>query len=401
MRALITKVRTWTTTPWGRRITRSLLGLAAVLLLVAVVALVQAWEALGTSAEGERLARMEQSSQWQDGAFENPEPLWNDYLGMFTEMADIGPDGEPDVDLPVIQTNPKTLATAPTSGLRVTWLGHSTALIEVDGVRVLTDPVWGERTSPLSWTGPKRWYPPPIAIADLPPIDAVLISHDHYDHLDLPTIQALNDGDQRFVVPLGVGAHLEYWGVAAHQIVELDWWETHVMGDVTLTCAPARHASGRMMLDYNQTLWAGYALQGPEHNVFFSGDTGLFTGMTTIGERLGPFDLALIEVGAYGQAWPDWHIGPEQAVEATIMLQAKQLLPIHWGLFNLAYHSWTEPIERVLVAAEDYGVPVVTPKPGEVIEPTVGTSNEQWWPDVPWRTADEYPIVSTNVSGRP
>ena len=123
--------------------------------------------------------------------------------------------------------------------------------------------------------------------------------------------------------------------------------------------------------------------------------------MTTIGERLGPFDLALIEVGAYGQAWPDWHIGPEQAVEATIMLQAKQLLPIHWGLFNLAYHSWTEPIERVLVAAEDYGVPVVTPKPGEIIEPTVGTSNEQWWPDVPWRTADECPIVSTNVSGRP
>ena len=372
-----------------------------VLLLVAMVALVQAWEALGTSAEGERLSRMEQSPQWQDGAFENPEPLWNDYTGMFTELADVSPNGEPDVDLPVVQTNPKTLATAPRSGLRVTWLGHSTTLIEIDGVRVLTDPVWNERTSPLSWAGPQRWYPPLISIEDLPTIDAVLISHDHYDHLDLPSIQALNDGEQVFVVPLGVGAHLEYWGVASNQIVELDWWEIHTMGDVTLTCAPARHASGRMMLDYNQTLWAGYALQGPEHNVFFSGDTGLFTGMTTIGEQLGPFDLALIEVGAYGQAWPDWHIGPEQAVEATIMLQAEQLLPIHWGLFNLAYHAWTEPIERVLVAAKDYGVPVLTPKPGEIIEPSIDSPTEQWWPDVPWRTADEYPIVSTNVSGRP
>jgi L-ascorbate metabolism protein UlaG (beta-lactamase superfamily) len=283
----------------------------------------------------------------------------------------------------------------------VTWLGHSTALIEVDGIRVLTDPVWGERASPLSWAGPKRWVAPPLAISDLPHLDAILISHDHYDHLDLPSIQALNDGQRLFITPLGVGAHLEYWGVDESLIVELDWWQTYSLGDVTLTCTPARHASGRMMIDYNRTLWAGYALSGPAHTVFFSGDTGLFTDMTTIGERLGPFDLALIEVGAYGQTWPDWHMGPEQAIEAMQMLQAERLLPIHWGLFNLAYHGWTEPIERVRVAAADAGIPVLSPRPGESLEPTLETNQDAWWPSVPWRTAEEYPIVSTDVSGRP
>jgi L-ascorbate metabolism protein UlaG (beta-lactamase superfamily) len=401
MRERIRRVRSWLRTPWGRRLLGTALTLLAVLLIVCLVALLQAWEALGTAPEGDRLARMKRSPQWQDGAFDNPEPLWNDYWGMMTELTSVSPHVEPDDPIPVVQTDPEALLIEPESGLRVTWLGHSTTLIEIDGIRVLTDPVWGERTSPLSWTGPERWYAPPLTIADLPPIDAVLISHDHYDHLDLQSIQALDDGQRLFIAPLGVGAHLEYWGVSAEQIVELDWWETHVLGAVTLTCTPARHASGRMMLDFNRTLWSSYVLSGPEHDVFFSGDTGLFTDMTRIGDELGPFDLALIEVGAYGQSWPDWHIGPEQAIEAMQMLQAKRLLPIHWGLFSLAYHGWTEPIERVLVAAEPVGIPVFTPRPGQTLEPLIETATEAWWPDIPWQTAEEYPIVSTDVEGRP
>ncbi|MEX1365254.1 MAG: MBL fold metallo-hydrolase [Nannocystaceae bacterium] len=370
------------------------LALLAILLLVVVV---QGWTAFGAAPQGERLARMEQSSQWSNGTFENPEPLWNDSLGMLTEALGSSDYSSPSAPLPVVQVQAERFGTPPSTGLRVTWLGHSTLLIEIDGHRFLTDPVWGERTSPLSWIGPKRWYAPPLSLADVPSVDAVIISHDHYDHLDQPTIAAIKDWDTTFIAPLGVGAHLAYWGVPEEHIVELDWWQSHAFGDLVLHATPARHASGRQVLDQDRTLWAGYAFVGPEHRVFFSGDTGLFPGMTEIGERLGPFEVAMIEVGAYGQAWPDWHLGPEQAVRAQQMLRGELLLPVHWGLFDLAYHGWTEPIERVLVAAQEAGTAVATPRPGESFEPAAPPAQLAWWPQVPWRSAVEYPIVATKV----
>jgi len=360
--------------------------------------LAQVWEPIGKAATGARRARMQGSPQWRDGVFENPQILWNDGWGMVKGVLSASEYGSPAGELPVVSGDGALFRTPPPTGLRVTWLGHSTLLVEIDGLRLLTDPVWGPRASPLSWLGPARWYPPPLELAALPAIDAVIISHDHYDHLDQPTIAAIADWDTIFITPLGVGAHLEYWGVPADRIVELDWWERTPVGDLELVCVPARHASGRQLFDQNATLWAGYALLGPRHRVYFSGDTGLFPAMREIGERFGPFDLTMIEAGAYDQAWPDWHIGPEQAVRAHQLVRGEVMMPIHWGLFNLAYHGWTEPIERTLVAAAAANVRVVTPRPGQSLEPEALMGIERWWgDDVPWRTAEDDPIVSTEV----
>jgi L-ascorbate metabolism protein UlaG (beta-lactamase superfamily) len=340
---------------------------------------------------------MEQSAQWRDGHFENPEPLVNDLWGMFRGMLEVSPDASPREPVPTQHLDAKTLRVRPASGLRVTWLGHSTNLIELDGVRLLTDPAWSERSSPLSFVGPKRWFRPPIALSELPRIDAVLISHDHYDHLDQRTIIAMKDWPTTFVVPLGVGADLEYWGVPAARIVELDWWESARVGEVEIACTPARHASGRTAFDKDQKLWAGYALIGPEHRVFFSGDTGLFPALRTIGARFGPFDVTLIETGQYHAAWPDWHIGPEQAVVAHQWLRGKVMLPVHWGKLQLAYHGWTEPLERVLSAAARAHVQVIAPMPGQSVEPGLPPPFVHWWPTLPFQSAKDAPIVSSRI----
>lgn len=359
--------------------------------------LADAWSGLGSRATGERRARMERSPQWKDGAFENPQPLWNDFGGMMTGLFNASTYGRPAAKLPVEAVEAKRFEGFPQSGLRVTWLGHASMLIEMDGKRVLTDPMWSERSSPLSWVGPTRWFPPPLALDDLPPIDAVVISHDHYDHLDEASVRALDARGTKFFVPLGVGAHLEGWGVPLNHIVEMDWWEDAKVGDLTITCTPARHASGRAGWDKDATLWAGWALSGPKHRVYFSGDTGLFPAMKDIGEKLGPFDLTMIESGQYHQAWPDWHIGPEQAVVAHSWVRGQVMLPVHWGLLTLAYHGWTEPVERVVAAAERAGVRVLTPKPGQSVEPATSPPSERWWPSVPFETAAQSPIVSTQT----
>ncbi len=364
--------------------------------------LANAWTALGHRASGARRARMERSPQWKDGHFVNPQPLWTDNWGAAKAMFHASDDASPRQPVRADAIDPARFATPPASGLRITWLGHAANLIEIDGARVLTDPVWSERASPLAWVGPRRYYRPQIALADLPPIDAVVISHDHYDHLDMRTIVAIAALKDRsatvFVVPLGVGAHLAYWGVPEARIVELDWWERTRVGTLEIVCTPARHASGRnLIFDRDAKLWAGYAFIGARHRAFFSGDTGLHPGMRDIGARLGPFDVAMIEVGQYHRAWPDWHIGPEQAVAAFAMLRGKVMLPMHWGLFTLAPHAWTEPIERAVAAGAAAGATIVTPRPGESIEPEAPPAVERWWPSLPWSTAAETPIVSTQV----
>ena len=307
---------------------------------------------------------------------------------------------EPKITLPVVTRRGSEFESAPASGLRITWLGHSTLLVEIDGYRVLVDPVWTDRTSPFVTLGPKRFHAPPLLLDDLPPLDAVLISHDHYDHLDHETITALGDRVPRYLVPLGVGAHLEHWGVPASRITELDWWGETEVGDLKLVATPARHASGRALTfsDQDKTLWSGWAIIGPNHRVYYSGDTAMFPELEQIGERLGPFDATMIETGAYNPLWVDVHMGPEQAIIAHQLVRGKLFIPVHWGTFNLASHNWTEPVERALLAAEREGVSASTPRPGESVEPKTATGPFRWWPKVPWKTASENPVMSTGLS---
>ncbi|WP_050726836.1 MBL fold metallo-hydrolase [Vulgatibacter incomptus] len=381
----------------GRVVRMVLVWTGAALLLAIVLAVIDGWTAFGHRATGARRERMVHSPQWKDGHFENPEPLVNDLWRSLAAMRDPSPPRRPAEPMPTSPVDPKTFAQAPPSGLRVTWLGHSTTLVEIDGYRVLTDPVWSERVGPIDGIGPTRWFEPLVPLADLPHIDAVVISHDHYDHCDYPTLAAMKSWDTTFIVPLGVGAHLAYWGIPEARIVELDWWESTPIGDLSIVATPARHASGRTVLDKDATLWAGYAFVGSKHRVYFSGDTGLFPAMNEIGAKLGPFDLTMIEAGQYHPTWPDWHLGPEQAVMAHRMVRGRVLLPIHWGLLELAYHGWTEPVERTLTAAARSESTVVTPRPGQSFEPDTLPAVERWWPAIPWETGEQRPVVSTGV----
>ncbi len=269
----------------------------------------------------------------------------------------------------------------PESGLRVTWLGHSTLLIEIDGARVLTDPVWGNRASPLSFAGPKRFHPPPAPLDALPSLDAILVSHDHYDHLDRPTI--LNLAKSRpttpFVTSLGVGERLERWGVPAQRIIELDWWEQANLKAVQVTATPAQHFSGRGIKDRNTTLWSSFHFRGPRHSFFFGADTGLTPEYTDIARRLGPFDMVALEIGAYHPSWGDIHMGPVNALTAHQMLASGAFLPIHWGTFNLAIHPWSEPAETLVKLGVPAGVPLVMPKLGAPVEAAHSSGVDPWW----------------------
>jgi L-ascorbate metabolism protein UlaG (beta-lactamase superfamily) len=376
-----------------RRIGLGLLGSTLALVLFAWL---DARVALGARPEGERLVRIQASPQWNGERFVDALPRIDPPMWETTKRWLAGNDDSvPDEPIAVLERHGSEFADVH-AGLRITWFGHSSSLVEIDGRRILLDPVWGDRCSPFSFAGPERWYPPALALDELPELDAVVISHDHYDHLDHPTIVALAAKGTMFIVPLGIGAHLERWGVEPDAMIELDWWEETTIGNLRVVATPARHFSGRGPGQADQTLWAGWALIGPEHRVFFSGDTAMFPGFDEIGERLGPFDATMIEVGAYDQAWADVHLGPEQAVEAHRMVRGEVMLPVHWGLFDLALHGWTEPIERVQVAAEAAGVDIVSPRPGESV--VIGqTVTSTWWPEVPWSTAAQTPVVSSGL----
>jgi L-ascorbate metabolism protein UlaG (beta-lactamase superfamily) len=283
--------------------------------------------------------------------------------------------GMPGAPVPLAHAEPPAEA----GELAVTWFGHASALLEVDGARVLVDPVWGHRVSPSPLLGPTRLHEPPVPLEKLPQVDAVLISHDHYDHLDLPTVRALLTGQSApFVVPLGIGEHLRKWGVPEDRIVELDWDGSTTVGELTLTCTEARHFSGRYF-HRDTTLWASWAITGPRHRVFFGGDTGYHPAFPGIGARLGPFDLTLLPVGAYNDAWHFIHMDPEEAVRAHGDLGGRVLLPIHWATFNLAFHRWAEPVQRTLAAAKARGVQLVVPRPGERIDVLNPPELTDWW----------------------
>jgi L-ascorbate metabolism protein UlaG (beta-lactamase superfamily) len=338
---------------------------------------------LGALPSGELRARIERSPQYRDGEFKNATPTQSLEPGTFDDMLRHQIFGKEERVPPgPIPTEPRAwqdYEQPPASGLRTTWMGHSTVLVEIDGVRVLLDPIWSDRCSPVSFAGPRRFFAPPLPLEEVPPIDAVLVSHDHYDHLDVPTVKALASRGTRFIVPLGIGAHLARWGVAADKITDLDWYEESGVGDtLRVTATPARHYSGRSLWQ-NQALWSSWVITGPQHRVYYSGDSGYGPHLAEIGARFGPFDLALVKIGASDPTWKQIHMDPEEAVQTARDVRAAVMQGVHWGTFNLAYHDWFEPADRAAERAARDGVSLVLPRPGQLVEPSAPPALVAWW----------------------
>jgi L-ascorbate metabolism protein UlaG (beta-lactamase superfamily) len=361
-------------------------------------------KSLGKKSEGARLERMKASPRWLGDRFRNVHPIapgLRDPNATMPSLSDFLCGGERRVPRgPLPSTNPlEAWRRTPSSGLRATWLGHSTVLIEIDGLRVLTDPVWGPRASPSRLAGPKRFQPVPVSLREMPPVDLVIVSHDHYDHLDYPTIRELAKRKVPFVTSLGVGAHLQAWGVIPELITELDWWESHspARGGLTVTAAPSQHFSGRGLQDRNTTLWSSFIIRSERHAVFFSGDTGLTSEYQLIRDRLGPFDLVMLEVGAYHPAWGDIHLGPQNALKALALLGGGAFLPVHWGTFSLAMHAWDQPVEELLSLGEKANTQLVMPRLGEAIEPEHAARAQAWWRGVDTMARPPQPEASTTL----
>ena len=285
------------------------------------------------------------------------------------------------------RTDLAAYATPPGSGLRVTWMGHSSMLVEVDGVTVLIDPMWDERASPLRWAGPKRFFAPPLKLSELPQVDVVLVSHDHFDHLGEATIRELARMETmrtaEWVTSLGVGVMLQDFGVDAAQITELDWTESIVLahGALEMTALPARHFSGRSLFTRFHSLWSSFVLKSKDHTVYYGADSGWWEGFVEIGAKYGPFDLTMLEIGAFDPLWAAIHLGPDGAARAFEAMGGKgPLMPIHWGLFDLALHAWRQPIERMTELAEERGIALWTPEPGRPTEVVAGVEvRSDWW----------------------
>lgn len=352
---------------------------------------------------GERLERVRASKQFGDGRFHNRT------RGIATTRANgleltrkflFGGSGRrPAAPIPFESPLPHW-ARRPDCDLRITWLGHSTMLIESGALRILTDPVFGERVSPVSFAGPRRFHPVPATIAQLPKLDAILVSHDHLDHLCKPSMVELAKLRVPVITSLGVGAHLERYGVET--IIELDWWGQHALlgGDLRFTAVPAHHFSGRSLTDRNATLWSSWVIETARHRLFFSGDTGPHDAFTTIAQRFGAFDVTMLEIGAWNPAWGDIHLGPENALRAFEQLGGGTLLPMHWGTFDLGLHPWHEPAEMLYQLAAPT-TRYLTPLLGRPFEPARSEAPSPWWRAIAGEKAAPEPLVAQPASDTP
>ncbi|MFS4492430.1 MBL fold metallo-hydrolase [Maribacter sp. 2308TA10-17] len=362
-----------------------LLGGLLLILVIFVTLFVNISPEFGGKPTEEQRLRYTQSKNYKEGVFVNQSNVemsigFSKMMKIIRQSLGAQPNSKPEKRIAVEKIDSITVADYKGPS-RLVWFGHSSFLLQMEGKNILIDPMFGAVPAPHPLLGVKRFSKGlPIEIKKLPKIDAVIFSHDHYDHLDYGSIQLLKGKVDMFYTPLGVGAHLSEWGVAEAQIVEMDWWDETDFQGLRFTCAPAQHFSGRGLTDRAKTLWSAWAIQSSTENIFFSGDSGYGSHFKEIGEKLGPFDFAMLECGQYNEFWSDIHMMPEETAQAGLDIQANKIMPIHWGAFKLAMHPWTEPVERVSKKAEELGVATTIPKIGEYIYLEADQiSNERWW----------------------
>jgi L-ascorbate metabolism protein UlaG (beta-lactamase superfamily) len=340
-----------------------------------------------TEIQKERESRIKSSPQFNNDTFFNPNGVsarllssdtWDvtkDYI--FRKRI----DPKPLIGLPIHRLHPEQWVNHQNGQFSFSWLGHSSILISMENHLILVDPVLEERASPFSWTGPKRFHPSTCAAEELPDVDFVIISHDHYDHLEKSTLVTINKKAKRFIVPLGIGKLLEDWGIPHTKITELDWWEKDSSASLKFYATPAVHYSGRGLFDRNKRLWCSWSIVGKNKKIFISGDSGYFDGFKNIGERLGPFDATFLKIGAYSDkgTWHELHMTPEEAGQQHLDLGGKLLVPLHWATFDLALHPWHEPIERLITFSEKKSITLITPEVGEKIDLPGRIDTNNWW----------------------
>lgn len=354
------------------------------LVIVACYLVIKLYPPLGATVSKEKKRAFSESVNYSSGIFVNqiPTSMGMNLANTVKILIDFikgNPNGKPRGSIPVVPVTAQQLQEnkQPT----VTWFGHSAILLQLDGKTLFIDPMLGRAPSPFPLIGGRRYSKSlPLKIEELPPLDAIILSHDHFDHLDYGSIMKLKDRTRQFFVPLGIAAHLERWGVDPAIIKEVDWWEEFTFEGLTLASAPARHFSGRNIGNQNTTLWCSWIIKGEQASVFFSGDSGYGPHFKEIGNKYGPFDLALMECGQYDERWSEIHMLPEETVQAHLDVKGNVMIPIHWGAFTLGLHDWTDPVERAVKAAEERGTAIATPRIGEAV--TIGSTQyptSAWW----------------------
>jgi len=340
----------------------------------------------GQKPQGAHLDIIKTSPQYIDDIFENSDAIdmemsFSKIIKMIKVYMEEVQGMRPD-SLPILHPDLNVIENAADTITALTWFGHSAFLLEMDGKKILLDPMLGPAAAPFSFQVNRFSNDLPIAIEDLPFIDAVIFSHDHYDHLDYHTVMLIKDKVSRFYVPLGLGSHHKYWGIAEDKIFELDWWDEASFEGIELACTPSQHFSGRGLNDRSSTLWSSWVIKGKRSKIFFSGDSGYFPGFKKIGEKYGPFDLAMVECGQYNKLWHDIHMLPEESAQAAVDLKADMMMPIHWAMFELSLHPWKEPVERLTVKAKQLNMPIFTPKIGERFTLNTPLTSKPWWEEV-------------------
>lgn len=363
-----------------------LLILSIILLIVLItIVFVYTSPQFGGSPTKEQKLAYAQTGHYIDGKFVNqvPSPMdvgIKDIPSLLYQQIKGDPNKQPGIKFDVLKIDSLDIERKPDSIARLTWFGHSAFLLEIADKKILIDPMFGDVPAPHPWLGRSRYSNGlPIEIEKLPQIDAIIMSHDHYDHLDYGSIVRLKEKTKEFYMPLGVGAHFRKWGVPDERIHELDWWDEIELDSLKFTCTPARHFSGRGFGDRAATLWASWAIESPGEKIYFSGDSGYGPHFKEIGERFGGFDFAMMECGQYNEKWHSIHMMPEETIQAAVDIKSKMTMPIHWAAFTLSLHSWTDPVERALKKAEELNVPFCTPKIGEPVIIGKSYPDGKWW----------------------